>query len=75
MLEEHVHELPQHVIEGLDELLCDERVPVQHGHELPLGAHVRGGERQAAALTRDPQRSNRFCVLPKGQRDVLRLDE
>ena len=47
VLEEHVHELPQHVVGRLDQLLRDERV-VGRRHELPLRADRREGDGEAA---------------------------
>ena len=52
MVEEDVHELPEHVVERLDELLADRRVG-RRRLELPLGAGGREREREAAALARD----------------------
>jgi hypothetical protein len=48
MLEEHVHELPEHVVQGLDELLGDVVFACPR-LELPVGADARKGDRQAAA--------------------------
>jgi hypothetical protein len=52
VLEEHVHELPQHVVQGLDQLLGDLRV-LDPGVELPLGAGRSEGDGQAAAPASD----------------------
>ena len=49
VLEEDVHELPEHVVGRLDQLLAHERV-VGRRLELPLGAERREGHGQAAAL-------------------------
>ena len=50
VLEEHVDELPQHVVERLDQLLADVRVAARR-LELPLRARAgREGDRQAAAV-------------------------
>ena len=55
VVEEHVHELPEHVVERLDQLLADRRV--RRGRlELPLGPGALEGEREAAALARERQR-------------------
>ena len=55
VLEEDVHELPQHVVERLHELLGDERV-LGRRRERPLGRVALEGDRQAAALARQAQR-------------------
>ena len=52
MLEEDVHQLPQHVVERLDQLLADERVAARR-LELPLGA------RRGEAIVRQPRRAAR----------------
>ncbi len=78
MVEEHVHELPQQVVERLDELLPHERV-VAGRRELPLGADARAeADRQAAPLRRARQRGARLglAVLgAEGDHDVARLGE
>ena len=49
VVEEHVHELPQQVVGGLDQLLAHERVLARRV-ELPLGARGVEGHREAAAF-------------------------
>ena len=74
MVEEDVDELPQQVVERLDDLLADERVLDRREVELPLGAGSRGeGDRQAAALARRGQRGERVGVVAEAHRDVLAL--
>ncbi len=69
MIEEHVHELPQHVVERLDELLAHGRVAGRRV-EPPLG--LGGGERdrEAAARTGQGQRPGGIAaVLVDSERD------
>src|ERR1700729_3670370 len=47
----------------------------EHVYQLPLRAHVAGGEGEAAALACDAKRHHRLGMLAEGQRDVLRLDQ
>ena len=49
VLEEHVHELPEHVVGRLGQLLADEGIDDRR-LELPLGAERREGHGEAAAL-------------------------
>ena len=61
MLEEHVHELPQHVVERLDELLADVGIRARR-LELPLGAdrrRTRSSGTRARARARPPERPRR----------------
>ena len=58
MLEEHVDELPEDVVGGLDQLLADQRVGCRRV-ELPLGAQRREGHRErpdGAGVTPGPAR-------------------
>jgi hypothetical protein len=76
MLEEHVHQLPEHVVGRLDELLADERVGARR-LEHPLGAELREGDRQAAS--RAGRRDTRLELalrgrLAEGDHDVIGLD-
>jgi hypothetical protein len=74
VVEEDVDELPQQVIERLDDLLADERVRDRREVELPFGAGARGErDRQAAALARRGQRRERVRVVAEAHRDVLAL--
>ena len=74
MVEEDVDELPQQVVERLDDLLADERVRDRGEVELPLGARAgREGDRQAAALARRGERGERVGVVAEAHRDVLAL--
>ena len=74
MVEEDVDELPQQVVERLDDLLADERVGDGGEVELPLGAGVGlEGDRQAAALARRGERRERVGMVAEGHRDVLAL--
>ena len=63
VLEEHVHELPQHVVEGLDELLVDEGVLVggTSSHSAPSAEnatvrHPSGGRQRSRRPARGPSR-------------------
>ena len=82
VLEEHVHELPQHVVERLDQLLADERVG-RRRLELPLGARsaqnatVRQPRARASASARAPprprprrRRTPSRCRRPREQLDL-----
>ena len=74
MVEEDVHQLPQQVIERLDQLLTDVRV-VGRRVELPLGAGPRlERDRQASALARDrqglPGLGAALLVAPERDRDL-----
>ncbi len=60
MLEEHVHELPQHVVGRLDQLLADVRIGDRR-LELPLGAGAPEGDRQAPAHAGDLDRAGRLA--------------
>ena len=70
VLEEHVHELPEHVVERLDQLLADGRV-VARRRELPLragarrrrssGSRARGRARVAAPISAARRRSRSRC--------------
>ena len=76
MLEEHVHQLPEHVVGRLDQLLADERIGARR-LEHPLGAELREGDRQAAA--RAGRRHARLELalrrrLAEGDHDVVGLD-
>ncbi len=68
VLEEDVHELPEHVIERLHELLAHVRVGARR-LELPLRAELREGDRQASARTRERDRASHFAGI------LARLDE
>ena len=71
VVEEHVHELPQHVVERLDELLADRRV-LRGRHEGPLRRRVGcERERQGTALARRRKR----LLLVEGDHDVVRGDD
>ena len=73
MLEEDVDQLPQHVVERLDQLLADERV-VARRLELPFRAGRRERDREAAARrarSRAPPRSR--GRRPERDHDVVRL--
>ncbi len=73
VLEEHVHELPEHVVERLDQLLADEAVAGRR-RELPLGAARAEADRQAAAAPRSGQRPRRLAAVlvgAEGDRDVV----
>ena len=77
MLEEHVHELPQHVIEGLDQLLGHLGV-LGRGKELPLGSCRGKGHGQAAAAAGQRDRRRRLAPVPlsaEANRDVLRAGD
>ncbi len=73
VVEEHVDELPEHVVERLHELLPDGRVGCRRV-ELPFRADRREAERQAASLARN---RDRLGDLPgaEADRDVVRLGE
>ena len=58
VLEEDVHQLPQHVVEGLDKLLADVAV-IARGLELPLRAERRESDRQASAPAGERHRPER----------------
>jgi hypothetical protein len=73
MVEEHVHQLPEHVVERLDELLVNGRVS-RRRLELPLGADRRERERQAAALPRDRERRGDLAGA-EADSDVVGLRE
>ena len=73
VLEEHVHELPQHVVERLDQLLADV-AGLGRRLELPLGAGRRERDRQASrARARASARaaSPPILVGPERDRDVV----
>src|SRR6202011_2600191 len=74
MLEEDMHELPEHVVERLDQLLADVAV-FARGLDLPFGAELREGDRQAAPLTRERDRAGGLeglvCVGQERDRDVV----
>ena len=77
MVEEHVDQLPEHVVERLDQLLAHERV-VAGRLELPLGRRRREGDRQAAALARQRERRGGLAVgssTPKPIDDVVGLGD
>ena len=52
MVEEDVHQLPQHVVGGLGQLLADVRVGAGRD-ELPLGAGLAEGQSEAATAAGD----------------------
>ncbi len=54
VLEVHVHRLPEHVVEDLEDLLGDERIVVRRGERV-LSRLPRQGERQRAPLPRRPR--------------------
>ena len=62
VLEEDVHELPQHVVQGLDQLLADVRVGGR-GHELVLGAGRGEGERETATPAPQLEGSRRLSPV------------
>jgi hypothetical protein len=65
VIEEHVDQLPQHVVESLHQLLANRGVG--HGRlELPLGTGRFEGERQAAALAGDAQRGDGLAPILAG---------
>ena len=75
MLEEHVHELPEDVVERLDQLLPHRGVRARR-LEFPLGARGRKGESEAAALAREANRGGRLAAILAGtecDRYVVRL--
>ena len=74
VLEEHVDELPEHVVERLDQLLVDELV-VPGWDERPRGPGVgREGDGQAAAGPGDHESLMGLVVLGlEGDRDVSGL--
>jgi hypothetical protein len=75
VLEEDVHELPEHVVGGLDELLSDERI-VDLRHQLPFGARLLERDRQAPARPRERQRPRRLGIgRLEGDRDVVGLGD
>ena len=61
MVEEHVDQLPEQVVEGLDQLLGHERV-VAGRLELTLGPRGAEGDRQAAAPPRQRERGTGLGV-------------
>src|SRR5918999_1259216 len=56
VLEEQVHQLPQHVVKRLDQLLAYEWTLARDG-ELPFRPQRAEGDREAAALARYPERT------------------
>ena len=75
VVEEDVHELPEHVVERLHELLADRGI-ANRRLELPLRAGGRERERQAAALPRESEgRGGLAAVVARAEadRDVVRL--
>ncbi len=63
VLEEHVHELPQHVVVGLGQLLANEGV-LTGRRELPLRAgSLRIGERQRTLVSCPGERAQQRWVL------------
>ena len=77
VLEEHVDELPQHVVRRLDQLLTDVGV-FDRGLELPLRARRRERDRQGSELAREryPLRGRAAVRLgSERDRDVLRAHE
>ncbi len=73
MLEEHVHELPQHVVQSLDQLLGNLGV-LGRGNELPLGSGRGKGDGQAASPAGQRDRRRRLASVPlraEANRDVL----
>ncbi len=75
VVEEDVHELPEHVVERLHQLLADRGVGSGR-LELPLGAGGLEGQRQAAALAGDRERRRGLALVlagPEGDHDVAGL--
>jgi hypothetical protein len=74
VVEEDVDELPQQVVQRLDDLLADERVRHRREVELPLRAGARRErDRQAAALACRGECGERVGVVAEAHRDVLAL--
>ena len=74
MLEEHVHELPEHVVERLHELLAHRRV-VARRSEHPLRAGSREADRQAAAGAGQRGGGRQLLGAAEADRDVGRLGD
>ena len=78
VVEEHVDQLPEQVVQGLDQLLAHERV-VGFGDELPLRVRLGEGDRQRPTGARRGQRRDRLGPIgllgAKGDRDVVGLDD
>jgi hypothetical protein len=77
MLEEHVYQLPEHVIQRFDQLLSNERV-VSRRLELPFGAGGGECERQTAALARErhrPRGLTAILISAECDRDVVGLGD
>ena len=75
MVEEHVHQLPEHVVERFHQLLPDRGVRARR-LELPLGSRRFESERQAATLAGHGQRGGGLPVIvarAEADRDVVRL--
>ena len=71
VVEEHVHELPEHVVERLDELLAD-RCVLGRRFELPLRAHALERDGEAAELA---GRLDGRGGVPERDRHVVGLDQ
>ena len=72
VLEEHVHELPEHVVERLDQLLGDERVVAAGGSNSHSAPTRREGDRQAAALAGQRERRRGLAPSPSARRTPSR---
>ena len=75
MVEEDVHELPQHVVERLDQLLADRRVGAggSNSHSAPAGANASVRQPRSRASASAAARLAAVLVGPERDRDVVGL--